>query len=81
MKETPSAEPTETGDLDDSDENVVLLLGDLHSRYDNMISKLEKLNAEALNMRFEGTIKNREAASSKESFCPDQSGIGGIEVF
>ena len=81
MKEKHPSAPAEPGDLDDSDDDSILSLEDLHTKYDDIISKLEKLNAEALNMRFDGMIEKLEKLTSEAATSsPTQSNTEATEV-
>ena len=68
-----------------SNENVKAVSEHLHTRYDDMISNLEKLTADALDVRFDGIISKLEqlqsvAGSIKESLAINESYSGSSQV-
>ena len=67
------------------DDNLKAVSEDLHTRYDGMISNLERLTTDALDVRFDGIISKLEqlksdADSLKQSFGVNESCTGSSQV-
>ena len=67
------------------DDNLKAVSEDLHTRYDGMISNLEKLTSDALDERFDGIISKLEqlqsdADSLKQSLGVNESCPGSSQV-